>query len=88
MHLCFIAYKLSVLVNHMEGVIDLNQLVSAREARKIMGVSTMAEHNWVKAGILDRVKIGASVFYRKADVERLAKERAANGRFRIKGRRK
>lgn len=55
----------------------IEDLMPNKEAYEELGVSRMTLWEWTRDGVIEAVKMGASVFFRREDVERLKQEREA-----------
>ena len=50
--------------------------LTASEAAKMLGVTTMTLHRWAKSGYLTPVKIGVRILYRYSDIEEMLKPKS------------
>lgn len=51
------------------------ELLTKAEVKELLGVGERALWNWNNTGYLKTVKIGKKVYYRKSDIDNLAKTR-------------
>lgn len=52
-----------------------DELLTKAEVKELLGVGERALWNWNNVGYLKSVKIGKKVYYRKSDIDNLAKTR-------------
>lgn len=70
-----IAEKLEELASRItpDGLEDPNELITKKEAAKLLGVTTVTVDTYARKGLLEKKRIGSRVRFRRGDVRKLIK---------------